>query len=131
MSAEGEKKVLLAVDDVSMNLMIIRDTLSPSFSVRVAKSGKLALQILGSVAVDLILLDIEMPEMSGFEFMDAMRNSSYAKDIPIICVTSHTDEAVIGKALQAGARDVIVKPFTPITLKEKIFGALNMPIDMI
>lgn len=122
------RKVILTVDDVSMNLAIIKNLLSKYFDVRVAKSGELALFILGSVEVDLILLDIEMPGMSGFEFIDVMRQIPNVKDTPIVFVTSHATPEIISKAIQAGAKDYIVKPLNIKTLKEKVFKALDMPI---
>lgn len=128
MGAESGKKVILTVDDVSMNLMIIKNLLSKYFDVRVAKSGELALFILGSVKVDLILLDIEMPGMSGFDFIDIVRKIPDVKDTPIIFVTSHANTNIISKAIRAGAKDYVVKPINTKILKEKIFGALNMPI---
>lgn len=127
MSVKRAKKVVLTVDDVSMNLMVIKNALSEYLDVRVAKSGELALFILGSVSVDLILLDIEMPGMSGFDFVKIIRNIPEVKDTPIIFVTSHSNVNVIGEALRSGARDYIVKPINTRILKEKVFKALDMP----
>lgn len=127
MNIEKGKKVILTVDDVSMNLAIIKNVLSKHFDVRIAKSGELALFILGSVKVDLILLDIEMPGMSGFELINIMREIPDVKDIPIIFVTSHATATTISRASQAGAKDYIVKPINVNILLEKVFKALNMP----
>lgn len=126
MTGEKGKKVILAVDDVSMNLAIIKNLLTKYFDVRVAKSGEIALFILGSVHVDLILLDIEMPGMSGFDFIDIMREIPDVKDTPIIFVTSHATATIINRANQAGVKDYIVKPININTLKRKVFGALDM-----
>lgn len=128
MEHHGKKKVVLAIDDVSMNLAIVKNLLSKHFDVRVAKSGELALFILGSVKVDLILLDIEMPGMSGFEFVDIMREIPDVKDTPIIFVTSHATVEIIGRASQAGARDYVVKPIDQQVLLRKVFNALNVPM---
>lgn len=129
MSVEKEKKVILAIDDVSMNLAVIKSLLSKYFDIRVAKSAELALFILGSVAVDLILLDIEMPGMSGFDFINVVHEIPNVKDIPIICVTSHATPNVINKAITAGVRDYVIKPVEPGVLKEKVFAALNMSVQ--
>lgn len=126
MSNGTEKKTILAVDDVSMNLIIIKNLLSEYFDVRVAKSGELALGILGKVKADLILLDIEMPEMSGFDFIECIKKIPDLKDIPIICVTSHAEWNVINKAIKAGVKDYIVRPMDTVVLKEKVFAVLNM-----
>lgn len=124
----NKKKIILTIDDVSMNLAIIKNVLSKYFDVRLAKSGELALFILGSVKVDLILLDIEMPGMSGFEFLNIIREIPDVRDTPIIFVTSHATASTISKASQAGAKDYIVKPINVSILKEKVFKALDMPI---
>ncbi len=124
----GGKKVILAIDDVSMNLAIIKNLLSKNFDVRVAKSGELALFILGTVKVDLILLDIEMPGMSGFDFIEIMRQIPEIKDTPIIFVTSHATLEVIGKATSVGAIDYVVKPINVHVLQKKVFAALKLPL---
>lgn len=126
MSVQKDKKVILAIDDVSMNLIVIKSLLSEYFDIRAAKSAELALFILGSVEVDLILLDIEMPGMSGFDFINVVREIPNVKDIPIICVTSHAKPNVINKAINAGVKDYVIKPIEPLVLKEKVFAALNM-----
>lgn len=128
MASGTGKKVILTVDDVSMNLAIIKNLLSKYFDVRVAKSGELALFILGSTKVDLILLDIEMPGMSGFDFIDIIRKIPDVEDIPIIFVTSHANTSVISRAIQAGAKDYIVKPINTKLLEKKVFNALNLPM---
>lgn len=128
MEKPGKRKVILAIDDVTMNLAIIKGLLSKHFDVRVAKSGELALFILGSVKVDLILLDVEMPGMSGFEFIDIIREIPDVKDIPIIFVTSHATVDIISRATQAGAIDYIVKPIDQQVVLKKVFSAMKMPL---
>lgn len=120
------KKVVLAIDDVSLSLLTIKSVLSEDFNVRVAKSGAAALYILGAVKVDLILLDLEMPDMSGFEFICAVKKINDIKDIPIIIVTSHADEDNICEAFKHGAKDFIVKPINTKIMKEKIFKTLDI-----
>lgn len=127
MAAASKKKVILTVDDVSMNLSMTKIALTKYFDVRVAKSGELALFILGSVKVDLILLDIEMPGMSGFEFINIVRDIPDIKDIPIIFMTAHANSSDFNQAIRAGAKDYIVKPIKVEMLVEKVFKALNMP----
>lgn len=128
MSVEKHKKVVLTIDDVSMNLVVIKSLLSPYFDVRLAKSGELALSILRNVKVDLILLDIEMPGMSGFDFINVIHKIPYNRAIPIILVTSHANERSIEKALEAGVRDYIVKPVDADILIQKVFAIFNMQI---
>jgi putative two-component system response regulator len=122
---ENAKKLVLAVDDMSMNLRTIKVILDNYFDVRLAKSGELALSILARIQVDLILLDIEMPGMTGFEALELIKGTSGAKDVPVIFVTSHVSKEFIAKALTLGARDYIMKPFDPGVLVRKSFAAVN------
>jgi putative two-component system response regulator len=119
------KKTILAVDDMSLNLRTIKVTLERYFDVRLAKSGDLALAILGTTLVDLILLDIEMPGMSGFEALEQIREKTAAKNVPVIFVTSHVSTELISKALKCGAKDYIMKPFEPEVLIRKVHAVLN------
>jgi response regulator RpfG family c-di-GMP phosphodiesterase len=80
------------------------------------------------VRVDLILLDIVMPEMSGFEFLNLLRGrESVNQKTPIIFVTSHADLDIIGKAIKLGAKDYIVKPIKAETLYKKIDAVIGLP----
>jgi putative two-component system response regulator len=119
------RKIILAVDDMSMNLRTIKVNLEKLFDVRLAKSGELALSILKNTRVDLILLDIEMPDMSGFEVLGFIKKLPNLKDIPVIFVTSHVSTELITRAMKSGAVDYIMKPFDPDVLVRKVYAALN------
>jgi CheY-like chemotaxis protein len=120
------KKVIFAVDDMPANLMVIQGLLGEEFEVRLAKSGHMALLALERVTPDLILLDIEMPDMSGFEVMDEINRKPRLKKIPVIFVTSHATEEFVLKAARHGAADYIVKPYEPELLREKVYKIPNM-----
>jgi putative two-component system response regulator len=127
MTGEETKKVILAVDDMPLNLTTMRTILHNDFDLRIAKSGGTALSILNSTKVDLILTDIEMPEMSGFELVDRLRTNSEApgqKDIPVIFVTSHDTPDIVGQVASRGA-GYVVKPVAPQVLLEKVNSALE------
>jgi putative two-component system response regulator len=81
--------------------------------------------ILGSTRVDLVLLDIEMPGMSGFETLDLIRKNPDAQNVPVIFVTSHVSTELIAQALKRGAKDYIMKPFDPEVLLKKAYAAIN------
>ncbi|MDR0312250.1 MAG: response regulator [Treponema sp.] len=124
----AEKKIILAVDDMPENLMLLGSLLEDYFDVRLAKSADMAMGLLSTVKVDLILLDIVMPEMSGFEFLNILRNRETINiKTPVIFVTSHADLDVIGKAINLGARDYIVKPIKAETLYKKIDAVIGLP----
>ena len=120
-----DKKKVLVVDDVTLNLLTIKSLLSKQYDVRVAKSGELALFILGSVQVDLILLDIEMPGMSGFDFVNALRKIPDVADTPIIFVTSHAKAHMVNRATRIGAADYIIKPIDSNLLLSKVAAVLE------
>jgi putative two-component system response regulator len=124
MADTGVKKIILAIDDMPMNLAALRTILHDNFDIRLAKSAKLALTILNTVKADLILLDIEMPEMSGFEFLECLQNNPELRYIPVIFVTSHENPEFTVRASASGAKDYVVKPIVPEILLNKINAVL-------
>ena len=132
----SDKKIILAVDDMTENLTIMRSILEKHYDARLAKSAKMALELLNNTHVDLILLDIEMPGMTGFQFLEQLnRKDSPNKDTPVIFVTSHADRDLINKAINAGAKDYIVKPVKAESLYKKInsvfdsSGSITNPLE--
>jgi putative two-component system response regulator len=123
--SDEKKKIILAVDDVQTNLQIIQSTLKETFDLRLAKSGSMGLMALDRIVPDLILLDIEMPGISGFDFMEAVRARSLLKDIPVIFITSHASKKFVMEAHEKGAKDYIVKPFDPALLRSRVHKALG------
>ena len=77
-------KQILIVDDVTTNLKCASEVLKDSYEVATAKSGKAALLMLRQMQPDLILLDVNMPEMNGFEVMEKLKEDSATRDIPVI-----------------------------------------------
>ncbi|MDR2535318.1 MAG: response regulator [Treponema sp.] len=120
-----DKKIILAVDDMSGNLRTIKVILEKQFDVRLAKSGEIALSVLEGEKVDLILLDIEMPGMSGFEFLEKVKNNPGTQDIPVVFITSHAENELVRTASKFGIKDYIVKPILPETLTKRVYAALN------
>jgi putative two-component system response regulator len=124
----SEKKIILAVDDMPENLMQLGSLLESYFDVRLARSAEMAFNVLNRTKVDLILLDIVMPEMLGFDFLNLLRSgNSVNKKTPVIFVTSHADIDIIGRAIKAGAKDYIVKPIVAETLYKKINSVIGLP----
>jgi signal transduction histidine kinase/PleD family two-component response regulator len=127
MTGQEGKKIVLAVDDMPPNLTAVRTILCNEFDLRLAKSPTAALAMLNTVRVDLALVDVEMPEMSGFELVDRLRNNAEhpeQKDIPVIFVTSHETPDMIGQVVSRGA-GYVVKPVIPHILLEKVRSALE------
>lgn len=117
----SEKKVILVVDDESANIRIIGDILSLDYEIRAATSGSKAIHSLSSGnKVDLILLDVKMPEMDGYEVLKNIHQHTETHDIPVIFVTSMNDVGNEEKGLSLGAADYITKPVSPPILKARV-----------
>jgi two-component system chemotaxis response regulator CheY len=112
----------LIVDDMSTMRKIIRIILAQLGYTNVdeAENGKEALAKLRTGNYQFVLLDWNMPEMDGLETLKAIRADEKLKDIPVIMVTAEAKKENVLTAIQAGANNYIVKPFTPEVLKEKI-----------
>jgi PleD family two-component response regulator len=122
---KAEKKVILAIDDIVPILKSTKKMLESSFDVRLAKSIETASRILKTNRVDLILLDIAMPEMSGFEYMKQLRQTPQYRDIPVIIVTSYATTEFVSQAISSGTKDFIAKPVSRDILIKKIHAALG------
>ena len=120
-----QRDIILVVDDSPTNLHLCKGLLSGEFDVRLAKSGAMAMKALSRMYPDVILLDIEMPEMSGFEVMEKISRTPDLKDIPVIFLTSHATTDFVAKAAEYGAVDYVAKPFDSEMLRAKIHGALG------
>jgi diguanylate cyclase (GGDEF)-like protein len=105
-------QIMLVIDDLSMNRAIMTDCFKDLFSIIEANNGEAALNYFtrGGRA-DIIMLDIYMPQVDGFQVLSELKKTSYTKDIPVI-ITSQADDATIIKALKAGASDFLTKPYT-------------------
>jgi putative two-component system response regulator len=124
------KKIILAVDDMPENLTNIRSILQDKYDVRLAKTPSMGLSLLNIVPVDLILLDIEMPHMTGLQFLQQLRINQQVshpdrKPIPVIFVTAHASTDIITRAVTLGGKDYIVKPVKPEVLLKKIEAVFN------
>lgn len=107
-------KWILVIDDDISNLKMASHILgSEKMRVSCSKSGGDAMIFLQENRPDLILLDVHMPEMDGFETLDAIRKSESTADIPVIFLTADEDSDTESKGFEAGAMDFIKKPFGP------------------
>jgi len=118
--SERKKQTLLAVDDTLANIDVVKGVLAQDYLVQVALSGKVALKIIEKKKPDLILLDIMMPEMDGYEVCQILKSQASTKDIPIIFLTAKAQAEDETKGLSMGAVDYITKPISPPILKERV-----------
>ena len=122
---DTNRKVILAVDDSSANLQLCKGLLSSEYDVRLAKSGTMALAALERIHADIVLLDIEMPDMTGFEVINKMKENLKLRKIPVIFVTSHASSMLAAQAMEHGAVDYIEKPYVSDVLFSKIESVLK------
>ncbi|HFE53213.1 MAG TPA: response regulator [Bacteroidetes bacterium] len=116
-------KVLVADDSDVMRKIILRNLRMAGVDVEEcyeARHGFEALYHLSKDDVDLILSDINMPEMDGLEFIRKVRAMDLSKRVPIVVISSEGSEYMMREAMKAGADDFISKPFTPEKLKERL-----------
>jgi class 3 adenylate cyclase len=116
--AGNERKLVLIVDDTPTNVAVVSGVLKDSFRTKVATNGEKALAIaFGPEKPDLILLDVMMPGMDGYEVCRKLKDNPATRDIPIIFLTAKTEEVDEEKGFDVGAVDYIHKPFSgPIVL---------------
>jgi diguanylate cyclase (GGDEF)-like protein len=120
-----KNKTILIVDDTISNLDILGELLE-QYDVIDAISGEDAIDILQDEKVDLILLDIMMPEMDGFEVCKILKKNINTKDIPIIFITAKVDEESIARAYDIGGTDYVAKPFRPKELLSRVKKELQI-----
>lgn len=117
---------LLIVDDDKINLTAARNALSDSYKITAVTSGEQGLRFLQKNSCDLILLDINMPEMDGFEVMARIRENLALSAIPIIFLTADSDPEIESRCLKEGAMDFITKPFVPNVILSRISRTLEL-----
>ena len=123
---EFKKPTILVVDDMTTTLLLLHDLLKDTYEVKIAKSGTKALEILESPNdIDLILLDIEMPDINGYDVCRKIKNNETIKNIPIIFITGRTSQEDEEYGLNLGAIDYITKPFNKAIVKLRIKNYLN------
>src|SRR5690349_9798609 len=109
-----EKKTVLVVDDAPANIHVVNEILHGSYKVRVATSGTRGLEIAGGKpGPDLILLDVLMPGMDGYEVCTLLKANPTTRDIPVIFLTGQTEASDETRGFEVGAVDYIHKPFSP------------------
>ncbi|HIJ84635.1 MAG TPA: response regulator, partial [Magnetococcales bacterium] len=108
-SESDEDTIILVVDDDAINREVVRANLGAHFAVIEAENGAQGLDWLGKKAIDLVLLDLMMPEMSGYEVLETLRNQESAP--PVIILSAKDQSAAIVRAFYLGAVDYVTKPF--------------------
>ena len=117
---------LLVVDDNKVNRLLLGRSLEQQgHSIEMAENGRLALEMLHSKPFDLVLLDIEMPEMDGYQVLEKVTSDLKLRDIPIIMTSSLEALDSVVKCIEMGAEDYLIKPVNPVLLKARIGASLD------
>jgi CheY-like chemotaxis protein len=113
--------IVLIVDDNELELKFVAKLLDEELCELVfAKSGAEALALMRKVRPDLILLDVDMPEIDGLETLRRLKQGPHLADIPVVMVTGHREKEMVVKFLNAGAADYAVKPLERLSLLKKV-----------
>jgi DNA-binding response OmpR family regulator len=122
----NEQKKIIAVDDIPENLTAIRNTLKDLYEVYPCPSAFKMFELLEHVKPDLIMLDVGMPDMDGYEAIKKLKSDGRFKEIPVIFLSAMSDEKSEMEGLQLGAVDYIHKPFVTPLLLQRIKIHLSM-----
>jgi DNA-binding response OmpR family regulator len=122
---ETLRKTIILVDDINFHLMAVKDRLKSHYKVYPVQTVDILFDVLLNVIPDLILMDLNMPDVDGFEAMKRLKAIRHYKNIPVIVLSSNKERKNAIKAMQAGAVDFIAKPFSDTDLIESIEFQLN------
>lgn len=105
------KKHLLLVDDIPQNIEMLKLSLEDDFNLSFCNSGPQALALISESIPDLVLLDVNMPDMTGFEVCEQIRKNELTKNLPVIFVTAVVSEDAVEEGYRVGGNEYITKPF--------------------
>lgn len=117
---------ILVVDDAEANIDILVEILADDYDISVAMDGEAALEAVEEEIPDLILLDIMMPGMDGFEVLRRLKADERTRDIGVVFITGAAEEDDAAKGLELGALDFIAKPINPPIVKARVKNYLEL-----
>ena len=127
MTESNNKFTILVVDDIPENIDILRGILNSKYNIKAAISGKTALAIAASDSPpDIILLDVVMPDMDGFEVCRKLRETRASSELPVIFLTAETEKEKLITGFRMGGQDYITKPFNPEELLSRVETHLEL-----
>ena len=122
-----KKQKILIVDDAKFNRDILKEILGDAYNYLEAENGKQAIQMIGeNIGIDLMLLDINMPQMNGFEVLKIMKRSQCIAETPVIMVSSEDAVDTMRKAYELGITDYITRPFDSVIVKKRVQNTLGL-----
>lgn len=125
------KPTILIVDDMQVNLVILSGILKDEYHIKIAKSAAQAMEIVSYGGIDLILLDIVMPNMNGYTLCTFLKNDENTHDIPIIFVTGSSSQEDEERGFRVGAVDYIKKPYQSTIVKSRVRTHINLRLRQI
>lgn len=126
MDQKHKEPVILVVDDSTTNIVLLEAILDEKgYQIETALNVKEAFAVIAKQTPDLILLDLLMPKISGFDFLDQLRSNENTKNTPVIVVSALTDEDNISKIMEMGAVDFVKKPIDLQYLVERVDKVLH------
>ena len=126
MRSKHEPGQMLVVDDNRVNRLLLTRALEQNgHHVSNAENGKVAMDMLRSRPFDVLLLDIDMPEMNGFEVLEALLKDNELRDLPVIMTSASDELDRVVKCIEMGAEDYLVKPLNPILLRARVNASLE------
>jgi len=126
MKSSHEPGRLLVVDDNRVNRLLLTRALEQhEHRVSNAENGRIAMEMLKSQAFDVLLLDIDMPEMNGFEVLEALLKDDDLRDLPVIMTSASDELDRVVKCIEMGAEDYLVKPLNPVLLRARVNASLE------
>ena len=122
----SERKTILVVDDVPANIDLIKGILGGEYKIKAATSGERGLKVAAkSPPPDLILLDVMMPEMDGYEVCRRLKGAPATAAVPVCFITAHDDEEQRRRAREVGALELVSKPVDPKGLQRLVASLLK------
>ena len=123
----NEKQTILIVDDSKFNRDILKEILGETYHYLEAENGNQAIQLVGdNLGIDLMLLDIHMPQMDGFEVLEMMNKSQCINETPVIMISSEESVTMMRKAYEMGITDYITRPFDSVIVKKRVQNTVEL-----
>ena len=122
-----KKQKILIVDDSEFNRDMLKEILGETYNYLEAENGSQAIQIMGeNPGTNLMLLDINMPQMNGFEVLEIMKRSQCIDETPVIMISSEESVDAMRKAYEMGITDYITRPFDSVIVKKRVQNTLEL-----
>ena len=122
-----KRQTILIVDDAEFNRDILKEILGENYNYLEAENGNQAIQMIGdNLEIDLMLLDINMPQMNGFEVLEIMKRSQCLEETPVIMISSEESVDTMRKAYEMGITDYITRPFDSVIVKKRVQNTLGL-----